>query len=172
VTRVTIPALIRAFFKTSCTPLIDNRLVALYRYCKLSYNCTNNTCINQCKTIEYRGLASVTYKYFRNTNMCRLSSVVEHFHGKEGVSGSNPEDGSILEFFIISNPTPWGCFLCRYAYCFAYTECTKRFINAMVTLRNVENNILHKSFGNPGVRFELLQPVGYRCSIIAILLGK
>ena len=24
----------------------------------------------------------------------RLSSVVEHFHGKEGVSGSNPEDGS------------------------------------------------------------------------------
>ncbi len=26
---------------------------------------------------------------------CRLSSVVEHFHGKEGVSGSNPEDGSI-----------------------------------------------------------------------------
>ena len=28
------------------------------------------------------------------TRNCRLSSVVEHFHGKEGVSGSIPEDGS------------------------------------------------------------------------------
>ena len=26
---------------------------------------------------------------------CRDSSVVEHFHGKEGVSGSNPDRGSI-----------------------------------------------------------------------------
>lgn len=26
----------------------------------------------------------------------RLSSVVEHFHGKEGVSGSSPEDGSTV----------------------------------------------------------------------------
>jgi hypothetical protein len=26
---------------------------------------------------------------------CHLSSGVEHFHGKEGVSGSNPEDGSM-----------------------------------------------------------------------------
>ncbi len=32
---------------------------------------------------------------------CRLSSVVEHFHGKEGVSGSNPEDGSIFVINII-----------------------------------------------------------------------
>ena len=27
--------------------------------------------------------------------LCRLSSVVEHVHGKDGVSGSSPEDGSI-----------------------------------------------------------------------------
>ena len=27
---------------------------------------------------------------------CRLSSVVEHFHGKEGVSSSNLEGGSIF----------------------------------------------------------------------------
>ena len=27
---------------------------------------------------------------------CRRSSVVEHFHGKEGVSGSSPDDGSSI----------------------------------------------------------------------------
>ena len=29
------------------------------------------------------------------TGLCRLSSVVEHVHGKDGVVGSNPTDGSI-----------------------------------------------------------------------------
>ena len=36
------------------------------------------------------GLYSVRARYFG-----LLSSVVEHFHGKEGVSGSNPEGGSV-----------------------------------------------------------------------------
>ena len=45
--------------------------------------------------------------------ICRLSSVVEHFHGKEGVSSSNLEGGSIRKnktrrglFFISTNQTP------------------------------------------------------------------
>ena len=29
--------------------------------------------------------------------MCRRSSVVEHRHGKAGVSGSSPDDGSIIQ---------------------------------------------------------------------------
>ena len=38
---------------------------------------------------------------------CRDSSVVEHFHGKEGVSGSNPDRGSIKNdyFYIIFHHT-------------------------------------------------------------------
>ena len=42
-------------------------------------------------------MASLFYfgEGYAKIGLCRLSSVVEHFHGKEGVSGSNPEDGSI-----------------------------------------------------------------------------
>ena len=48
-----------------------------------------------------KGLAG-RWLYFQFTDplarvysaICRLSSVVEHFHGKEGVIGSNPIGGS------------------------------------------------------------------------------
>ncbi len=39
------------------------------------------------------GMGKEFYDEFRIV-LCRCSSVVEHFHGKEGVSGSNPDDGS------------------------------------------------------------------------------
>ena len=41
---------------------------------------------------------------------CRLSSVVEHFHGKEGVSGSNPEDGSRLSKSCFSGITSYSVY--------------------------------------------------------------
>lgn len=33
---------------------------------------------------------------------CRDSSVVEHFHGKEGVSGSNPDRGSRVNTVVLA----------------------------------------------------------------------
>ena len=42
--------------------------------------------------------------------MRRRSSGVEHFHGKEGVSGSNPDDGSTTALL-------YGVFLFRRAFC-------------------------------------------------------
>ena len=33
-----------------------------------------------------------------------IAQLVEHFHGKEGVSGSNPDRGSTLESSIKSRP--------------------------------------------------------------------
>ena len=41
----------------------------------------------------------------------RRSSGVEHFHGKEGVSGSNPDDGSKQNKYAPQAST-WGVFFC------------------------------------------------------------
>src|SRR4051812_34283060 len=47
-------------------------------------------------------MVSIATFYLRQTKLptrelCHLSSGVEHFHGKEGVPGSNPGDGSTLQ---------------------------------------------------------------------------
>jgi hypothetical protein len=41
------------------------------------------------------------------------SSVVEHFHGKEGVVGSNPTRGSILEQVSVAETLGWVAQLVR-----------------------------------------------------------
>ena len=46
-----------------------------------------------CKSLGF-GLRRFESYLQHHLGRCRLSSVVEHFHGKEGVSGSSPEDGS------------------------------------------------------------------------------
>jgi hypothetical protein len=72
--------------------------------------------------------------------------VVEHFHGKEGVSGSNPEDGSIS---VCLTPVKTGVFL----FLWITTE-------MYLTKKRERNSINDRSVDPKEIHLKLISPAG------------